>query len=396
MNGNKKYFKSNIALLNWRGSPKTTGAIKAAEAVMPMSAALLRKAQSLDFTDLALTQPAAVMTAEKRLVERTFDHTSHTVNSETTDPKRMRVMKTRAQFTVVVAIRAALMIPVFALNIKSKIKSNIVLILLAVLCCGIVSSSEALRAEAAADKIDVATYTGMSRLRKAVHLRNETLAAMGCGESDATKVLEALLGWYGSNKTAVEANRQASIQAGKALRLALRKIGMGPKNETLIASVPALKAALATATKQRNDLVKAAIAATEAQLSASQKGVWETARKNMALPSKYRYASSLTAAQAKALHVARRTYARRLAAAKGAAAKAAVTQQFNTAEGRILAGGQKTAMSAAQTNTATKMAGAIKASQTVTPMPAELVAALAADLVDPAMLKAAADKAAEK
>jgi hypothetical protein len=276
-------------------------------------------------------------------------------------------------------------------------KSNIVLMLLTGFCLGIASSSDALAVEPAADKIDVATYTGMCRLRKAIHLRNETLAAMGCSESDATGALEALLNWYGSNKTAIEANRQANIQSAKALRLALRKVGMGPRDEALLAKIPAMKTAMTVAIKQRDDLVKAAIAATEAQLSAAQKGVWATVRKNIALPSKYRYAASLTAAQIKALHVANRARARRMAAARGTAAKASVTQQFNAEEGKALAASQKTAMTAAQTNASEKTAGVIKATETVMPMPAEMKREPEFDPKDPiGLIKAAAEKAAEK
>jgi hypothetical protein len=276
-------------------------------------------------------------------------------------------------------------------------KSIIALMLLAGLCCGIVANSDAVAAEPTADKIDVATYTGMGRLRNAIHLDNATLAAMGCSESETTTVLQGLLSWYGSNKAAIAANRAAKIQAKKALRLALRKISIGPKNETLIATVPTLKAALATATKQQNDLMKAAITATESKLTTAQKGVWATVRKNIALPSKYRYAGSLTAVQIKALHVANRSYARRLASAKGATAKAAVTQQFKTAEGKVLAAAQATAMTAAKTNTSAKIAGVIKATETVMPMPAELKKELELD-PDEAVLKdaAAADKEAEK
>jgi hypothetical protein len=275
-------------------------------------------------------------------------------------------------------------------------KSIIVLALLAVLCWPVVSGGAAFGAEAVADKIDVETYVNMSRLRETVGLGAETLAAIGCSESQATIALDGLLTWYGSNKTAIAANRQANAQAVKALRAALRKISLGPKNQSLIAGVPALKAAVAATLKQRSDLVKAAIEAVEAKLPAAQKSVWATARKNMALRSKYRYATSLTAAQAKALHVANRAYARRLASAKGSSARASVTQKFKTAEADILNESQKTAIAAARTNASAKLADAVKASKTVMPMPAALVEAMAADAINPATLQIDGANATEK
>ena len=275
-------------------------------------------------------------------------------------------------------------------------KANAVLMLLAALCCGLGGGGDAPGAEAAADTIDVATYVGMCRLRKAIHLGNETLAAMGCSESDATGAMAALLVWRQANKTNIEANRKANIQAARELRVALRRIGMGPSNTTLLAKLPSMKAALAAAARQRNDLMKAAIAATEAQLSASQRSVWATVRKNIALPRKYRYAASLTAGQIKALHVANRTHARKKAAARDATAKTAVTQQFKNTEGNALSANQKTAMAAAQTNAAEKLAGVIKAANAVMPIPAALAETRPADLLDPMLIRAAADKAAEQ
>ncbi len=269
-------------------------------------------------------------------------------------------------------------------NFKSRSKSKTILVLLSVmLSCWFVFGGPVLGAEVVADKIDVATYTGMSRLRKAIDLDNETLAAMGCSESEATAALNVLLGWYVSNKAEIAANRQASIQATKALRLALRKIGMGPRDEGLIAKIPSLKAAVAASVKQRNDLSEAAIKAVAAKLSTSQKSVWMTARNNAGLPSKYRYVASLTADQAKALHRANRTYARRLASARGTTAKAAASQQFQTEESKVLASGQKTAMTTARTNASEKIAGAIKASKIVMPMPAELMKESEIDPEDP-------------
>jgi hypothetical protein len=267
---------------------------------------------------------------------------------------------------------------------KKNFKSETVLVLLSVVLSGWFGlAGEALGAEAAADKIDVATYTGMCRLRKDLDLDNETLAAMGCSESEATAALNALLGWYGSNKAEIAAGRLAKIQATRALGLALRKIGMGPRDEGLIAKIPTLKAAVAAAAKQRSDFLAAATEAVAAKLSAAQKGVWMTARGNAALPGKYRYVASLTADQVKALHRANRSFARRLASARGLTAKAAVTQKFKAAEDKVLASDQKTAMTTARTNASEKIAGAIRASKTVMPMPAELVKELSHEDVDP-------------
>jgi len=242
----------------------------------------------------------------------------------------------------------------------------------AVLCWGITVTPGTYAEDGSGGEIDVAAYTGMRRLRKAVDLSNETLAAMGCSESNAVEVLEALLGWHQTNSTAIEANRKAKIKAAKDLRLALRKVGMGPRDETLLGKIPSLKAALAAAVKQRSDLLKTAVGAAESKLSAAGKGVWATVRRNAALPSKYRYAPSLTEAQIKALHLANRTCARRLAAAKDSAGRTAAASQLAAAEDSTLSAVQKTAITAARTNITQNMPAAVKATETVMPIPAAL------------------------
>jgi len=243
--------------------------------------------------------------------------------------------------------------------------------LLAMVCC----CGPAAAAETGGDgneTVDAATYCAIRAIRGKLQLRNETIAAMGCNESVAKGVFEALLAWYETKKTALATARKAKVKATRDLRLALQKIGMGKADDTLRKSIGTLKGALATATRQYADIIKTAITAVEAKLSTAHKTLWATARANAGVHGKYRHAPNLTAAQAKALHLARRTYSRKLAVAETADTRSSAATEYHTTEGNTLSADQKTAMAQAAANMRQNMPGVLKAQAEVLPLPDEL------------------------
>jgi len=239
-------------------------------------------------------------------------------------------------------------------------------------CCGPAVTAEPKGGDT--EKVSAATYCGVRTIRSKIQLRNEAIAAMGCGKAVAGEVLEAILVWYEVKEPYLSIAKKAKIKAARDLRTGLQKIGMGKADDKLLKSVPALKAALARAIKDYDDIIKTAITAVEAKLSPAQKALWATARANANLHSRYRYVPNMTAAQAKALHVARRARARRMAAAKKPAARAAVAAEYKAWESNILTAAQKIAMAQAAENIRKNMQAVSKAESEVLPLPDELKA----------------------
>lgn len=223
-----------------------------------------------------------------------------------------------------------------------------------------------------AEKVDAATYCAIRTIRSKIKLRNETIAAMGCDQAAAREVLETLLLWYRVKEPYLNIAEKTRIRAARELRDVLQKIGMGPRDEKLIKSVPTLKAARIGALRDYNNILKTGITAVEAKLSPARKALWAAARANGGRYSRYRYATNITAAQVKALHQARRAYARKVASAKTSAGKAAVTSEFRTIENKVLSADQKAAMAQAAENIRKNMAAVSRAESKVLPLPDEL------------------------
>ena len=226
--------------------------------------------------------------------------------------------------------------------------------------------------EPAANAVDPDTYCRVRELRERLCLRNEDLAAMGCTQAQAESVLEGLVNWYKANKAAWSAARKTQGDARKALRHGFAKMHMGPRDATLLASMPALKKAVADAATAEGNAVGAAIPTVEALVSAEQKTLWSVARANAAAPSQYRYTPGLTAAQLKTLHVARRTRARQLAGARTAAVRTTAETALRTSETNTLTAAQRTTMAAAKTNLRAKMPGVLAAAEKILPYPEEM------------------------
>ncbi len=216
--------------------------------------------------------------------------------------------------------------------------------------------------------LDRATRDRIRGLRRQLGLANEDLAALGCSQVDAKEVLGALRTWYETNEAALASARAAEATAKAALRDALRKVRIGPRDQALLTRLPALKTAYGSALRQRYDLVKTAVPAVEAKLTASQKSLWRAVRKSSGLPRKYRYVPDITTAQSQTLRVAHRTRVRLLAAAKTGAEMKAAEAAFAGTEQRTLSAGQREAIATAKANVRLLLAGVEAASKETFPV----------------------------
>lgn len=214
-------------------------------------------------------------------------------------------------------------------------------------------------------------YSMLRELRVRLSLGNEDLAAMDCTQQSAADLLGALRSWYESKESEITSARNARRAASENLRLATRRMNIGPRDEALLAQMSQLRQALATATKAELDLWKAAETTMKARMSDSQKSVWERIRTNGGVPGYFRYVPDLTAAQRRSLHLARRSRGRRLAAARTAADRGGAEAAFGASINEILSGAQRDALAAVKVTIHQRTAGVAAASGDVLPRAAE-------------------------
>lgn len=158
---------------------------------------------------------------------------------------------------------------------------------------------------------DPVVYSKVQKLRRELALTNGDLAAMGCTQAQAESILTALKSWYETN-TAALTQADASVRtAQRNLRGAMRKHHVGPRDEALIASLPGLRSAVATAETNRKAAIDAAIPTIAGHIPSGQSTTWATARANVDRHSDLRYMPNVTDEQAadyeKALRKRRRT-----------------------------------------------------------------------------------------
>jgi hypothetical protein len=226
--------------------------------------------------------------------------------------------------------------------------------------------------EPAANTVDPDTYCRVRELRERLCLRNEDLAAMGCTQAQAESVLEGLLNWYKTNKANLAAAAKTKGDARRTLRRAFAKIHMGPRDEAVIAQMPALKKAVADTAITELNTVRAAVPTIDPLLSAEQKTLWSTVRANAGAPRVYRYAPGLTAQQAQVLEIALRARARRLRVVTGTTERQAAETALVSEESRALTEAQRTAIASAGTAIGQGKSAMAAASQEVLPLPEEM------------------------
>jgi hypothetical protein len=208
-------------------------------------------------------------------------------------------------------------------------------------------------------EIDAQTYSRVQDLRVRICLTNQDLAALGCSGEQATEMLQTLVQWCEQNAVAMERAQAAELHARRELQEAVRRVSVGPRDETLLSSgLPAAQQSLASAEAGVREVEQGAVAAVSALLDSGQSATWETARANAAFPFRWRYAGRLTGEQARALEVA--AYKRRL----------------NAGEDQVLGSQQKLAMQQARAKQNQFMDQVCAAEASVLPAPAEHTSAM--------------------
>jgi hypothetical protein len=213
-----------------------------------------------------------------------------------------------------------------------------------------------------AAKLDAETYCAVQALRQKLCLTNEDLAAMGCSKECAENVLGTLVTWYQAKKAELASVPKAKTR--RELRAAMTRFNVGPRDEKLIAQLPTLKKAYADALKQGLQIEGTAVTAVEMVLPDAQRRMWQDARKNLGVPSAYRFVPNLETRQVAALRG--RPLAGDFVNGPNAAAPAAEDASA------ILSSMQQEAAATARANAARCMPGVLSASENVLPVPPEL------------------------
>ncbi len=203
--------------------------------------------------------------------------------------------------------------------------------------------------------LDPATYTAVRKLRHELALTNSDLAAMGCSQADAERVLGALLVWYQSNKDSLEAKERLIRQDTRRLRELRRKIQIGTRDTSVARDVAALREQLVEKMAERKQLVEAAIPTVRNAVSVEQASYHESAIANQGLARELRFAPGLSKSQIEGISVVRNN------------------NQFQTEMDRVLTYGQKLAIQQAAINQREKIRGAQLAERNVLPMPSQLL-----------------------
>ena len=145
--------------------------------------------------------------------------------------------------------------------------------------------------------LDRAVVDRTRLLRVQVGVDDEALAAMGVSAAQAKAVVVACGTWYGANQAACATLQTDVVATRRAQREAVRRVRVGPRDETLIAQLPVLKQHVEAAEAAQIRFVREGLGgAVDTQLTADQKTLRQRLLTNADLPMPYR-AMSLTAAQ---------------------------------------------------------------------------------------------------
>ena len=114
-------------------------------------------------------------------------------------------------------------------------------------------------------------YSQIVRLRRAVRLSDQVLAAIGCDAEAAEAAIEKLKGWYESNEDTWSARRVDVRSATKALAAARHKLRTGGRDDALAARVSGMEAAIAAGRRAERTLLGGAVREVESVLTDQQK-----------------------------------------------------------------------------------------------------------------------------
>ena len=216
---------------------------------------------------------------------------------------------------------------------------------------------------------DAVAYSDMMRLRGALRLTDQTLAAAGVGQDEAESVLSKLLTWYEANAATWSARRGDVRRAHKALSVARHTLRTEGRNDALAARVPGMKTAIAAAEQAERTLLGGAVREVESALSDQQRVGWSAVRASPAGAGRYAYTPNVTAAQLAALNMAHWKLARQQATAATAAGRAAAKQAFARTLTNTLTAVQRQALSTAAANIRDHLPAVLAASREVLPHP---------------------------
>ena len=203
---------------------------------------------------------------------------------------------------------------------------------------------------------DITSHSNSTRLRYQLALSDMDLAAYGCSGEQTEQVLAALIAWYEQNKSALQAADSSQRQARSSLRETLRRINVGPRDEGIIAQVPALMEQVRIVEVNQRQFTESAIAAVSVAFSKEQNDYWSSARTNSDAPSRYRYAGALADEQKVNLERALR-------------ARGQTTESQGAFEAQVLTVAQRSAMAAAEVRRNQFIGAVTRASAKVLPQP---------------------------
>lgn len=213
--------------------------------------------------------------------------------------------------------------------------------------------TEASEPIAPAVELSVDDYNTLARLRKELHMSDEDLAAMGCDETSARRVLQSLHVWQQSNKVLLTSANDQVRRAHKELRETMRQVNVGPRNETALAKLSTCRRDLGDAFEARKTILNNASSAIASQLSYDQNQAWAARKQNMGVRGCSKYLTDLSAEQ-----------------------KTAIAERFSTED---LTYTQRTQLGTIRSRVRQNLAGVQNASKEVMPLPQEILDQIARD-----------------
>lgn len=127
--------------------------------------------------------------------------------------------------------------------------------------------------------LDVSAYTHIQALRRQIALTNRDLAAMGCNQEDATRVLTQLRAWYLANRTSLDQLRNEHFQKIRELGDVMRRVHRGEVDGAAVEQqVAELRQAITSKQQQQFRLIDTAATHIAASMSPEQNQTWKLIR----------------------------------------------------------------------------------------------------------------------
>ena len=207
--------------------------------------------------------------------------------------------------------------------------------------------------------------TAVEQLRQRTGVSDEAIAAMGLNQTAAQELLSAVLGWYESNKAALDRLKEAERIGTAQMAASSAKISAGKGDAATVRSYSDAQAAASASIKEQAELVKGLDSAIAARLSDDQKAILKASRDNAGAPSPYRYLRGATAEQAKAVRAAYERWSVACAEAGTAQARQTANEKLRDDVARTLGASLVDEAASIRARIAEKMPGVLAAKQSV-------------------------------